>query len=242
LTNATHKFFDTTDTIDEMVDIIHGMCKTIELTEETQKVTNEPCDNACRTAATNEMIIMSYKTIKEMTKTFDRTNKMTADMNKPSNTMAKCTDTNEPSDDKMNKKTDEMKNRRAETIDYTTDKTKHDIMLTINADEASVKTNKEATNGKSCYDSTSNSGINDEDNNNDGVDDRDTDGRSYKDAHNCGINNNDDDDRTEATVNHTVLIDKNEETCDDKGHYGNANDDGMDNNPKKETTNNGDDG
>jgi len=39
-----------------------------------------------------------------------------------------------------------------------------------------------------------------------------------------------------------VWIDKNEEMSDNKGHYGNANDDGIDNNPKKETKDNRDNG
>jgi len=226
--------------IDEMVDTLPAMQDALETANKMRKVTDEPSDNASKAAETT--IVTSYATIDEMYEMFDGTNEMRNEMtNAMIDTLdatAENTDKANDTSNETNEKPNKTKNERAEMIDDTTDKTKHDIMLTINADEASVETDEEATNGKSRYDDTNDSGVNDKDNDNDGVDDRDTNGTSYEDAHDRGIDNGDDDDHTEAMVNHTASINKNEETSDDKGHYGDADDDGVDNNPKKEMTNN----
>jgi len=78
------------NTINEMVDTIHGMCKTIELAEETQKVTNEPSDDACGMATMNDTIATSYEMIEDMTKMFDATNKTTKDANEMSDKWPKA--------------------------------------------------------------------------------------------------------------------------------------------------------
>ena len=77
-TDAIHTLFDMINMIDETVNTIHDMRKTIELTEEMQKVTDKLSDNACKTATMNKTIVMSYKMIEEMTETFNGMNATTA--------------------------------------------------------------------------------------------------------------------------------------------------------------------
>jgi len=67
--------------IDTMIDTIHATCNTIEVANEMWKATNEPSDNVSKMAKKKEMIVLSYKTINEMNKTFDGTNKMTKEFN-----------------------------------------------------------------------------------------------------------------------------------------------------------------